>query len=119
MPRQTPLEFAGWIWDKHLHGALGHTHALLAKKIAARDAEIAAEAARVERTIVERAARLIEWMAGYIGKMAPGLYHTCYADLNEHWLAMQARGLTDLLPERGKDDRPAEQTAGLRSRVRP
>lgn len=46
---------------------------------------------------LERADKLINWMAGYIGKMAPGDYHRCYADLNEHGLFMErlhARKLT-------------------------
>lgn len=36
------------------------------------------------REALERADRLIDWMAGYIGKMAPGKYGSCYSDLNEH-----------------------------------
>ena len=48
----------------------------------------AAPADEMEAAMV-RASRLIEWMAGYIGHMAPLNYHRCYADLNEHFLFVQ------------------------------
>jgi hypothetical protein len=38
---------------------------------------------------LERADKLVDWMAGYIGQMAPGTYHDCFADLNQHGLFMQ------------------------------
>jgi hypothetical protein len=44
------------------------------------------------RADMERANRLINWMAGYIGKMAPGWYSDCYSDLNEHFMTMQRLG---------------------------
>ena len=46
------------------------------------------------RKDMERAARLINWMAGYIGKMAPVCYGECYAELNDHFLAMQRMGIS-------------------------
>jgi len=47
----------------------------------------------VRREDLERANRLIDWMAGYIGQMAPGHYSACYADLNEHFIAMGVLGI--------------------------
>ena len=35
-----------------------------------------------------RANKLIEWMSGYIGQMAPGAYGECFRDLNEHFIFM-------------------------------
>lgn len=40
---------------------------------------------------LHRANDLINWMSKYIGKMAPGSYHQCYSDLNEHWLFMETK----------------------------
>ena len=40
------------------------------------------------RAALVRADKLVNWMAGYIGKMAPGDYHDCYTDLNTHGLFM-------------------------------
>lgn len=42
------------------------------------------------REALDRANKLIEWMSQDIGHMAPGDYHDCYADLNEHGLFMEA-----------------------------
>lgn len=42
------------------------------------------------RLALDRADRLVQWMSAYIGQMAPGKYHDCYADLNEHGLYMGA-----------------------------
>lgn len=33
-----------------------------------------------------RACKLIDFMAAYIGKMAPGNYSDVFADLNEHFI---------------------------------
>lgn len=41
---------------------------------------------------LNRANRLVDFMAGYIGKMAPGNYHALYSDLNEHFLFMGQHG---------------------------
>lgn len=40
------------------------------------------------RAALDRADRLINWMASYIGQMAPGKYQDCFSDLNEHGLFM-------------------------------
>lgn len=40
------------------------------------------------REALDRADRLITWMSGYIGQMAPGKYADCFSDLNEHGLYM-------------------------------
>ena len=40
------------------------------------------------REDMERANKLLCWMAGYVGQMAPGAYGDAYADLNEHFIAM-------------------------------
>jgi hypothetical protein len=42
------------------------------------------------RAVLDRADRLIQWMTGYIGQMAPGKYQDCFSDLNEHGLFMKA-----------------------------
>lgn len=42
-----------------------------------------------ENEALERADRLIAWMSRYIGKMAPGDYGDCYADLNAHYLFIE------------------------------
>lgn len=42
------------------------------------------------REALDRADRLVQWMSNYIGKMAPGAYHNCIVDLNEHGLFMEA-----------------------------
>ena len=47
----------------------------------------------VSREDMERANRLVCWMAGYIGNMAPGGYGDCFAELNDHFLAMQRIGI--------------------------
>lgn len=44
------------------------------------------------RVALNRAEKLIDWMAGYIGNMAPGSYSDCYSDLNEHFLFMAQYG---------------------------
>lgn len=36
-----------------------------------------------------RADKLVDWMAHYVGKMAPGSYSECYLDLNKHFHFMQ------------------------------
>lgn len=46
-----------------------------------------------------RADRLITWMAGYIGKMAPGDYPNCYIDLNEHWVFMDKARDEGVVPD--------------------
>jgi hypothetical protein len=56
------------------------------------------------RKDLERAARLINWMAGYIGKMAPISYGACYSDLNEHFMAMQRLDISTDDPSKPKDD---------------
>ena len=53
------------------------------------------------REEVERAARLINWMAGYIGTMAPGHYEACYEELNEHFLTMERLGVSPDDPSKG------------------
>lgn len=42
------------------------------------------------RDALDRADKLVRWMSKHIGQMAPGSYHDCYADLNEHGLFMEA-----------------------------
>lgn len=43
------------------------------------------------RDAFDRACKLIDWMAEYIGDMAPGSYSNCFADLNEHFLFVERR----------------------------
>ncbi len=52
------------------------------------------------RQALDRADKLLQWMAPYIGNMAPGNYQESYSDLNEHFLFMEAL-------------KRAERTAGL------
>lgn len=54
------------------------------------------------RKDMERAARLINWMAGYLSNMAPVHYGECYAELNEHLLAMQRMGISADDPSKQK-----------------
>lgn len=56
----------------------------------------------ITREDLERANRLINWMAGYIGNMAPGSYSDCYADLNEHLILMQRLGIPSTDPSKVK-----------------
>lgn len=56
----------------------------------------------IAREDMERANRLVCWMAGYIGNMAPGRYADCYAELNEHFLAMQKLGIATDDPSKTK-----------------
>jgi hypothetical protein len=46
---------------------------------------------------INRANRLIEWMSAYVGRMCPGNYHDCYAEMNEHGLFMQRHGKREAL----------------------
>ncbi len=55
----------------------------------------------ISREEMERAARLINWMVGYIRKMAPGYYGACYAELNEHFMAMQRLDISPDDPSKG------------------
>lgn len=52
---------------------------------------------QTDRAALIRAARIIDWMASYIGRMAPP--EGGIADLNEHWLYMERTGR----PPSGKD----------------
>lgn len=54
----------------------------------------------------DRAARLIEKMAGYIGKMA--LDANDLADLNEHWLFVEKRARAILKAKETEDVSPTE-----------
>lgn len=56
----------------------------------------------ISREDMERAARLINWMVGYIKHMAPGYYGECYAELNEHFLTMERMGVTPDDPSKPK-----------------
>lgn len=58
----------------------------------------------VPREDLERANRLVSWMVGYIGKMAPGYYHSCYRELNDHFMVMNRLGIST--------DDPSKQKAG-------
>lgn len=60
----------------------------------------------ISREDVERACRLISWMANYIGKMAPGAYSECYAELNDHFLSMGRAGI--LVDDPSKSSKPTE-----------
>ncbi len=51
-------------------------------------------------TALQRADKLIKWMSGYIGKMAPGDYANCYRDLNEHGMFMDRLNRIDTSDER-------------------
>jgi hypothetical protein len=53
---------------------------------------------------LRRADRLIEWMSGYIGSMAPGKYANCFYDLNQHFLFMERLDALKLDPPEGKID---------------
>lgn len=52
-------------------------------------------------TALLRADRLLQWMTGYIGKMAPGAYANCYKDLNEHGVFMQQLQRRSVVPDQG------------------
>ena len=52
------------------------------------------------REEMERANRLICWMAGYIGQMAPGRYDKCYLELNEHGILMAEAGISSADPSK-------------------
>ena len=45
------------------------------------------------RIALNRAHKLVDWMMGYVGNMAPMSYHDCYCDLNEHCLFMERYGV--------------------------
>jgi len=57
----------------------------------------------IAREDMERANRLVSWMAGYIGNMAPGRYESCYGELNDHFLAMQRLGISTNDPSKKED----------------
>ena len=56
------------------------------------------------RKDMERATRLINWMAGYLKHMAPGYYSECYAELNDHFLAVERMGATANDPSKPKGE---------------
>lgn len=58
----------------------------------------------VPREDLERANRLVSWMVGYIGKMAPGHYGGCYGELNEHFMAMGRLGIPSDDPSKPKEE---------------
>lgn len=58
----------------------------------------------ISRDDMERACRLISWMANYIGKMAPMAYGDCFAELNEHFIAMNRAGISTVDPSRPKPE---------------
>jgi hypothetical protein len=69
---------------------------------------------RVKRlvTALERADRIIGWMASYLGRMAPP--SNGIVDLNEHWLDMPKlvkgwKAPSDWRGPRGEDERPLDQ----------
>ena len=53
----------------------------------------------------ERAARLVDHYSQYIGRVAPGAYADLIADLNEHFLAVDALARQGLV-DRGKCESP-------------
>lgn len=57
----------------------------------------------VPREDLERASRLVSWMAGYIGHMAPLRYSACYAELNDHFLTMNRLSIPTDDPSKPKD----------------
>lgn len=62
-----------------------------------------------DREALERADRIIEWMASYLGRMAPpsnGIH-----DLNEHWLYMEKLGKLARIDTSAKEGRPLDQPA--------
>jgi hypothetical protein len=73
-----------------------------------------AQPSRVKRlqAALERADRIISWMASYLGRMAPP--SNGIADLNEHWLEMPKlvkdyKVPADWRGPRGEDERPLDQ----------
>ena len=56
----------------------------------------------ISREDMERANRLVAWMAGYIGQMAPLSYGACYRELNEHFMAMERLGISTDDPSKTK-----------------
>jgi hypothetical protein len=73
-----------------------------------------AQPSRVKRltSALERADRIIGWMASYLGRMAPP--SNGIADLNEHWLEMPKLlktpyKATDWRGPKGEDERPLDQ----------
>lgn len=74
-----------------------------------------AQPSRVKRPLVaalERADRIIGWMASYLGRMAPP--SNGIAELNEHWLAMPKllkgwNPVADWRGPRAEDERPLDQ----------
>ncbi len=56
------------------------------------------------RRDLERANRLVLWMAGYIRHMAPVHYGDCYKELNEHFIMMGALGISTIDPSKPKGD---------------
>lgn len=69
-----------------------------------------------DRAALIRAGRIIDWMASYIGRMAPS--DGGIVDLNEHWLYMQRIGVQptgkNWRGPRSKDDRSLDQKQGAR-----
>ena len=57
----------------------------------------------VSRKNLERSSRLISWMAGYIGNMAPGRYTECFQELNTHFIAMGRLGVSTDDPSKKAD----------------
>ena len=74
-----------------------------------------AQPSRVKRLVaaLERADRVISWMASYLGRMAPP--SNGIADLNEHWLDMPKliedykRKPSDWRGPRAENERPLDQ----------
>lgn len=70
----------------------------------------------------KRACKLIDHMAGYVGKMAPGSYANFYADLNEHFISANKKtpppaGMQGL-PNTGPDAIPGRRQPPPRGRTR-
>ena len=63
-----------------------------------------AEKVTISREDMERANRLVCWMAGYIGNMAPVHYGACYSELNEHFMAMGRLGISTDDPSKPKGE---------------
>jgi len=62
-----------------------------------------------DREALERADRIIGWMASYLGRMAPpsnGLF-----ELNEHWLFMESLRRKPAIDTSAKEGRPLDQPA--------
>jgi hypothetical protein len=75
--------------------------------------------AATDREALERAARLIAWMAGYIGKMAPMSYGNCYSDLNEHFLYCERNGVPSEDPSNAPKPKRGRAPDALRQRAVP